>query len=445
MFASRALAATAMTDAVLNSQISDIRIMGITLSDFISATRASAWSVLQRYLTGERPLPKGTETLDVKVLVCDPKSLASHLLNVPHSTYGSADVLTNDEEYKSALEADFEHVLSRLRPLLNRQQSEGSGITFEFRVYRGFPSSFFFSAGRTAFVQPYYMHKYDLDQPEMPVLQYDSNSVMSAALVHQFDVMWREASACPDVLIERKPIRIDGGAARTGIVELYTSASMASVQLERLLRFAKRRVFLQGISNVPIIRGELNEAFIEVANKKDVTVRVLFLDPRSEAAKQKTFARYQSMRDPRAAVGWDAYLATAPSRDAPHQSSDIYDNIRISLNWFMRVARDANHVVPDKVKVRLANSVNAFIIVVDDYVLFEPYHFGDEFNVSFPVQTPLQLAGNMPLIEFHSPRPSPFPPRRGENVSSPLDVCVSHFERVFEQFSVDVPDDLFEL
>jgi hypothetical protein len=443
MFATRALAAEAMRDTVLHSEASEIRILGIALNEFLNSAHDSAWSVINKYLTGRLPLPKGTKTLSVKVLVCDPKSLASHLLNVPNpSAQESMATATANEEYKSAQEADFEHLLARLRPLLNTPGVDGRAVTLEFRVYREFPPNFLFAVGHTTFVQPYYLHKYGTERPQMPVLKYDTNAAISAALVNQFDVMWAKASAGPDQLIEGKPIRIDGGAARSGVMELYTNANMASAQLERLLRSAKRRVFIQGISLVPIIRGELNDAFIEAVNRKDVTVRVLILDPRSEAAKQKTFARYESTGDERAKAGWLAYRAAEADRDAPHQSSDIYNNIRISLNLFMRVAREANRDAPDKVQVRLCSSVEAFIMVADDYVLYEPYHFGNEFNLTYPSQTPLQLAGNMPLVEFHPPRPDPFLPRRGANVSSPVEVCVSHLERVFTQFSTDVPDDL---
>jgi hypothetical protein len=443
MFATRTLAAAAMRDAVLHPEAAEIRIMGIALNEFLNNTRDSAWSIIHKYLRGRLPLPKGMKQLSVKVLVCDPKSLAAHLLNVPDPPAQESLVAAmSGEEYKSAQEADFEHVLAQLRSLLNSPGVHGLAVTLEFRVYREFPPNFLFAVGRTVFVQPYYLHKYGSERPQMPVLEYDPNSSMSAALVNQFDLMWAKASASPDNMIEGKPVRIDAGAARTGVMELYTDAHMAIGQMERLMRSAKRRVFVQGISLVPFIRGELNDAFIEAVNRKDVIVRVLILDPWSEAAMQKTFARYESTGDPRAKVGWLAYRRAEVGRDAPHQSSDIYDNIRNSLISFLRVARDANRDVPGKVQVRLCNSVEAFIMVADDYVFYEPYHFGNEYNLAYPSQTPLQLAGNMPLIEFHPPRPDPFLPRRGANVSSPVEVCVSHFERVFTQFSKDVPDDL---
>jgi hypothetical protein len=445
MFPSRALAAEAMRDAVLHPDVTEVRILGIALNEFLNSSHNSAWSVIHKYLTAELPLANRSKKLSVKVLVCDPKSLAAQLLHVPNAAvHAPPRIPSIHEEYRSPLEADFEHVTARLQPLLNRQQSGNDAVTFEFRIYREFPSNFLFIAGRTTFVQPYYLHQYGQERPRLPVLKYDSTAAMSTALIHQFDVMWTKAAAPPDSMIDGKPVRIDGGAARSGIVELYTNAATASAQLERLLRSAKRRVFMQGVSNIPIIRGELHDAFIQVVNREDVIVRILILDPRSEAAKQKTFARYESIGDERAAGGWLAYRAAEAHRDAPHQSSDIYDNIRIALNWFLRIARDANRDAPGKVKIRLCSSVEAFIMIADDYVLYEPYHFGNEFNLSFPAQTPLQLAGNMPLVEFHPPHPDPFPGRGTENVSSPVEVCVSHFERVFEQFGIDVPDDLFE-
>ena len=445
MFSSRTRAAAAMRESAERLEGSEIRIMGITLNDFL--THSLAWSAIQRYLTGKVPLRRGNDRLSVKIVVCDPKSLAAYLLDMSGSSDKTPVSITSpiDEEYESPLEADFRHVVSRLRTLLNRPKSESDAVTFEFRIYRGFPPNFLFSVGHTTFVQPYYLHKYDAERPEMPVLKYDAHSTMSVALQDEFDVIWNAATASPDSLIRDKPVRVEGGAARSGIVEVYTSASAVRVQLERLLRGAEHRVLMQGVSNVPIIRGELNDAFIELVNRKDVTVQILMLDPRCEAAKQKTFARYQSTRDPRAGDSWEAYKAASCSGESSaHESSDIYDNIHIALNWFQRVARDANREAPGKVRIRLCNSVEAFIMVADDCVLFEPYHFGNEFNVSFPAETPLQLAGNMPSLEFHEPRPRPFPPRRGENVSTPLEVCVSHFERVFNEFAVDVPDDLFD-
>ncbi len=444
MFPTRRLAAVPMHQAVLQTELSEVRILGITLGDFLSSSPGSAWWQLRRYCMGEVPLPAATESLSIKILVCDPKSLGAHLVNVTN-TDSVSSAASRDEDEQSSLEAEFDYVHARLRPFLNHQEGRDR-ISVELRVCRELPASFIFSANRTTFVQPHVLQPHRaIEGLNLPVMKYEPASPISAAIVHQFDLLWKYAAASPAHLISGKPVRISGGAARTGIVEVYTSANLARSQLERLLRSAKERVMIQGISNVPIIRAELNEAFIEAARRPGVSVKVLILDPRSTAAKQKTFARYQSIGDQRAAVGWEAYRSAPAARDAAHQSSDIYINIRLALDWFERSAREVNAATPGKVQVKLCGSVEAFMMIVDDYVLFEPYHFGDEFNLSFPTQTPLQLAGNMPLIEFHTPQPAPFLPRHGSNISSPLEVCVSHFDRVFDCFSIDPPEDLAEL
>jgi hypothetical protein len=215
--------------------------------------------------------------------------------------------------------------------------------------------------------------------------------------------------------------------------------------MARLLAGARRRVWIQGVSNVPILESPLNGAFEAAAHRDGVDVRVLILDPLCESAFQKTFALAQKNGDSCAEAGWPAYRATCLDRDGPHRTSSTFHNIRRALDWFSRVAQAANAAQgADKVGVRLCSSVDAFMLVVDDHVLLEPYHYGDGTKTEFRAQTPLQLAEDMPLLEFHRPG-SPVFPRPPGGQANPLRVCETHIERVFTEFSRAVPDDLREV
>jgi hypothetical protein len=435
VFASRPRAFAAMHESAQLPRTTEISVLGITLSDFVTGKEGSPWSLVDGYLRGHRPLPTGSTGLSVRVLICDPHSLGARLFRAPVPGGGDGQLLE--------LEHDIRHATALLRSL--RQAAEArtdARVSLEFRFCRALPQCFLFVTDHAAYVQPYYLLQTAGDRAAMPVLRYDADADMRKALARHFDTLWSHASARPDDLIDGKPVRIERGAAQSGLVEIFTNAEDARSQMARLVANARRRVWIQGISNVPFLERPLNAAFEKAAHREGVDVRVLILDPRGRYAIQKTFALFQTSGAACARDGWDAYLAACADGAGPHQSSGTVRNIRRSLEWFSRVADAANTTGhPDKVSVRLTASVESFMLVADDHVLLEPYHYGDGTKTEFQAQTPLQLAEDMPLFEFHLPRAAPFPARLDER-SDPVRLCETHLDRVFREFSTEVPPDL---
>jgi hypothetical protein len=435
IFTTRSRAYIAMRGAVQLAGVSEILIAGVTLSDFVTGRDGSPWTIISEYLRGVRPLPLGSESLTVKVLICDPQSFGARLSRAPTAQGREAQLVE--------LEDDVKHVCSHLRSLQRVAEARGHrDVRMEFRVSRVLTQCFVLATDHSAYVQPYYLLQTAGDTVTMPVLLYGAESGMRAALGRHFDVLWSYASADPDDPTDGKPVRIDRGAGHSGLVEIYTDATEGRAQMARLLESARHRVWIQGISNVPVTESPLNEVFEKAAHRDGVNVRVLVLDPRCETACQKTFALFQKHGDPCVRAGWQAYRSMCDDPAGPHQSSSTYHNVRHAIDWFSRVAEAANsRDYPDKVAVRLCSSVNAFMLVVDDHVLLEPYHYGDGTKTEFRAQTPLQLADDMPLFEFHAPN-SPLFRRTRDGYSNPLRICETHIERVFRDFSWPVPDDL---
>jgi hypothetical protein len=454
LMATRADAWPAMSEAVASPRLTQVRIMGIMLNDFLRDAPGSIWTVLKTLLTSPSELDGDPNGLTVKVLIVDPRSLAAHLI--------TSEVGGDDQDGPGHRHADLtenvRHLLSQLRLVRRRVEArrakDNLRLSFEYRLTRALPPGFLFITDDAAFLQPYYLNGTVGGARELPVLRYDANSAFRDSLVRHFDTLWTHAAVAPhDAEADpiRKPlIRVEQGAALSGLVHVYTNGDEALQRMATLLGAARRRVWIQGISNAPIMGDVLSDAFQTAAFKNNVAVRVLILDPSSNNARRKTFTRYHDMKHPSTVDGWPAYA----DRHA-HRLSDITRNINLSLHWFSDLASRANALSdpvtdtgldhlgsPHKMWVRLCRSVEAFVLIVDDVVLLEPYHFGAEMNNEYPAKTRMQLADNMPLFEFHAPKPAPFLPRAVR--LSALEIYSAHFRRVFEDFAKDVPPELID-
>jgi hypothetical protein len=426
-FPSRAAAGKALRAAIAAPGNTEIRIMGTSLPD---TSRGSVRKTL------EEMLPLRERPIMVRILLGDPRTVGGWLGKVDRTAPGGPSYLPTD------LVAFLEE-LQRLRRRVKRSGSDPEQpISVEVRLTRVLPPSFLVLTDSEAFVQPYFIRAKQAH--ELPVLHYLASAPLRTALIEHFDVLWAQSSAPVGdpvgAIIHHKPVRLDEAAAATGLVQLYHRGDEVLDHMSHLLESAQRRVWMQGISNAPIMGQRLTKAFRVAALKAKVDVRVLILDPASSTARKKTFARYENHR----VKDWETY--SDPDNQASenlHNRSDITRNIVRAIDWFTDLAderqrmRDTdNDVDAPPMQVRLCDSVEAFILIIDDQLIVEPYHYGDETNIMWPNETQMQLADNMPLMEFHQRSAAPFPP--DEQRLKPLRIYEAHFKRVFDHFSVPV-------
>jgi hypothetical protein len=444
VYATRRDASPAMALSFGASHITEIRLLGVTLTEFVRAGDGP-WSVIEEYLTGDRSLPDGSTHLSVKVLVSDPEGVGVRLFAAPSpSGAGHPRVSTLQEDVRnvSARMRALQHILaSRNAPAARNGSADGeraqnvfdlSGPTtlpvkLEFRFCRVTPHFFLISTNFTTYMQPYYLSQQASPNASMVVLQYGSQTAQHHALTRHFDTLWVYSSADPTEVLDRASVGVEHGASESGLTEIFTSGTTARTRMVALLNSAKRRVWMQGLALIPILSGNLEGAFEAAAHRAGVDIRILLLDPLSEACFRKSYvAHLKGHSSGQATGGWTEYVASG----AAHRLSNIYNNIIRSRDWF----NDLEHALPPgKMAVRLAQSVEGFVLIVDDVILIEPYHYGGGLRTHFPSQTPLQLAEDLPAFEFHSPSSSLFP--RSRDRSNPVEIFSRHFERVFEDFS----------
>lgn len=78
----------------------------------------------------------------------------------------------------------------------------------------------------------------------------------------------------------------------------------------------------------------------------------------------------------------------------------------------------------------------SYVLIADDHALIEQFHYGKPVTAEASIQAQLQLAREMPLIEYAQPDSGLFEPKPWFN---PVSVIEDHFSQVFEHFGIPVP------
>jgi hypothetical protein len=169
---------------------------------------------------------------------------------------------------------------------------------------------------------------------------------------------------------------------------------------------------------------------LRLLRNPDIDTRVLILDPDSDQAIRKSYRDYLLDQDGSTPIDYAKY---AQDRHL-HNASQIYDRLRHSAQRFRSMsakAAGANFQVR-----QYACAPTSYILIADDHALIEQFHYGKPVDANDSIQAQLQLAREMPLIEYIRPGSDLFPRKPGLN---PLAVIEDHFTQVFEHFGSHVP------
>ncbi|HEY3140640.1 MAG TPA: hypothetical protein VGJ86_05905 [Acidimicrobiales bacterium] len=229
----------------------------------------------------------------------------------------------------------------------------------------------------------------------MPMLRLEGSPLHSAMADH-FDLVWDTASVSGTAWLDTNQVGIDTGAQQTGAVNVFTGSGTGYNRMCWLIEHAQERVWLQGISLRSFFEpGKLYAALRGAMRRDDVDVRILLLDPDCEQA------RYRSYREPEFSDHRGAEygsFAEYTAAESCHADSTLARDTHTTINKIRR------SIGTHAEAVRLYRSAPAcFVLMVDDEVLVEQYHFGKAVPPELRVEdqgTPPILGKDMALVEF---------------------------------------------
>ena len=418
--------AAEMSGTLAEPSLAEVRLLGLSLSSWFGARghhRGTDWpgQRLEHLLLGKEPGPARPGGIHVRVLLLDPTCLGLRLL-----TYGAGNGAGEElERLRNEIRETAEH-LSRLGSDVARRRS---GDSLQLRFSRTVPPFFLFAAQQSAFMRSYY-HGLATDPRAEAVWHFSAESSAYQATCRHFDTVWDTDSVPGEELLHHKSIGIDQGISESGIVNIYTNRQSAQERIEWLIAHAKNRVWIQGVSLSHHLNPPLEEIMLSLLRRPPVDTRVLILDPDSDQAIRKSYRDYLLDQQHGAATDYASY---AEDKDH-HEASLIYDKLRYSAQRFARMSANA---AAGNFQVRqYACAPTSYVLIADDHALIEQFHYGKPVTAEDSIHAQLQLAREMPLIEYTRPESGLFEPKPSFN---PISVIEDHFSQVFEHFGSPVP------
>jgi hypothetical protein len=439
LFRGRGEASVEMLQDINRATTHSIRLMGISLNDFIlrkDPSLGKAWHSIQEHIKTAQREPLAARQLEIKVLLIDPQCLGAQLRSKGEERTGPYQAGRLKDDVDAAID-----LLLALQNSCNQQ-----GTTFECRLYRLPPILFLCHLDSVCYVQPYHFWSSRMDNKSLPMLKFqdqpadsDQHSIYSELKQH-FEWIWEEASVDLESYKNGLARGVDRGIAQAGLVNVYTDTAEALRRMEYLLTEVGstekaagdvRKVSIQGISlhsffnpNSP----QLYKAIHELIKRDEVYLDLLFLDPDCEQAKFRAYREYSFLHPD---CQREQYLQAG---SAIHQSTTLHRDTADAIAELEAMIRDIASDKPPKwrpkVKAGLYDSAPyCFLLRVADTVLVEQYHYGklpDSGNVGR-----LTLGKEFPLMEYYQAPRSVFP----TIPKTPFALLENHFEFALRQAS----------
>jgi hypothetical protein len=405
----------------LEKEDANIKLIGISLNDFVRDEEAVLHSVMQNleHVIKDDNRP----SLYIQVLLIDPESNGAFL----RANAEGEDVLA-----KSRLKEDVTFSIDYFQKL--EVLCAGKNIRLEARLYRSDPMLYLVWTPAVCFVQQYYFRPRRSSLFNVPIFKCESRRTIRASefsahdeLNFHFNWIWAHASVPVSEYRKNYAIGVDSAIREANIQNMYYDSKRSEQRILHLVKNTNKVLYIKGVSLHSFFRpGKLFEAFLN-ACKRGVTVRVLLIDPESEQAKYRSFREYKIMNK-------DAQLEdfTHEKRQGQRLSADTLASIQFIQNRITRLNLS-------KIQVRAYRSASeAFLLMTDDTALIEQYHYGT-ISASEEEAT---LGGDFPVIEyknFTAEDESTLFLADRDKEKDPYRILKDHYQFVFEHCSVDIP------
>lgn len=396
-----------------------IRLIGISLNDFIRAdehTLAETWADIRRFIDEDR-------TLDIKLLLIDPECFGAQLRSRGEARAQASIAGRLGEDVVAVAES-----LRRLERLVAKGKHQ---VHFECRFYRIAPTLFLCQVDSASYVQQYYFWSQRNANRSSPLIRFrQTEGAADGRLMHEgmrdhFDWVWEHASIPIGNVLEAKSIGTDKGLHQSGIVNVFASGGEGRNRIQWLLDHARAIVWIQGVSLRSFFEpGPLFNAIVTLISRGDVDLRILMIDRTSEQAKYRSY-RERLFADPD--LRFETYLESGQ-----HGESDLFrdtersiSNLRTQVTALRR--KNATIGRSNLLVRQYATAPGCFMLRVDDSVLVEQYHYGKVVPEG-QKDAPAILGKDMPLIEYQRVGSALYDPIELRN---PVSLLSDHFEFAF--------------
>jgi hypothetical protein len=435
VYESRGDAADDIRDDLQRPGVVDVRLMGISLNDFVRSDQMEglhrAWDLIASYVRGERTPSDGTR-LRIRVLILDSNCFGAALRSFSETAEQQTESLAGRLENDVSVTADY---LAGLARFAEAENGGSTRVSFDFRLYHLPPSFFICKADEACYVQPYYFWSRRDPDVSLPVMKLSEGSPLQPGIENHFDAIWDHASTPGREWVEASHAGAERGVHDTGVVNVFSDKDQARRRMLCRLRQAQSRVDLQGNSLQSFFSvGELLNELRTLIEGGSVRIRVLFLDPECEAAKRRSF-RELALAQPggKPPMTYDEYV----KHPELHRESELYQQTRASLK------RIREQLAPGAsgFEVRISRSApSCFMLRIDDRVFAEQYHLGKVVPRDARETGVVTLLGkDMPLVEFKRKPESLFDTRRFDDdepeLGTPFGLLENHFDFVFGYLS----------
>ena len=245
LFSTRAEACKDMARALTDPNNTCIRIIGISLNDFMRGDQKvlhEAWKTLEKYIRGELSVNK---QLDIKVLIIDPRCLGAQ--------FRSDSEVRGQDAVPGHLKDDVNAVVGALVKLESQSKTKliETGVSFECHLYRLPPILFLCLVDSDCYVEQYHFQSARTTNTPIPVLKYARQSEvaniypMHAEMAAHFDWIWTRASIKVSDYYEKAVVGVDKGLNECGAANVYTDHAEAFKRIQWLLENAKKKVSIQ--------------------------------------------------------------------------------------------------------------------------------------------------------------------------------------------------------
>jgi hypothetical protein len=426
IYSSRKDAANDIQADLLRSGNSKIRLMGISLNDFVQGRNdqlKEAWESIKTYVR-----KKGVDQrpIDIQVLIIDPLCFGAELRSKAESR-SKGDKATH-------LQSDLSEAARDLLGLSEAHTERRTGVTFECKLYRLPPIMFLCWVDSVCYVQQYHFLSSQDATTSTPVLKFHNSPSLAqkypyhAEMEAHFNWVWENASVSLTDYLEGGEVGTDMGIHQCGAMNIYTKPEKGLSRIIYLVKRAEHQISIQGISLSSFFKPgqELWHAILNVIEAGKVDLKVLILEPESEQAMYRSYRERLFIEE---APSFKKYMS-----EKDHEKSELYEDTQRTIKhikqMISRIAsakREPVGWVPPKFAVGLYRSAPAcFILRVDDHVLVEQYHYGKIGGEGARTI----LGKDMPLVEYCKAPPH-VDEKGSDRVRRPFDLLEDHFQYAF--------------
>lgn len=449
IYSSRRNASKDIALDLTNPFVSEIKIMAISLNDFVRSDQYELGEAWDKIVSIVRSMGQALpHSMDIKILIIDPECIGGRLRSkgeAREKDSKAGGLLTDVAETAKFLISLKEELKSSIEKTINdnNEKSENvPNINFDFRLYRLPPILFLCQTDTISYVQQYHFWSLRNNDVPIPVIRYlKVSGTPSTQGVHEemkahFEWIWENASISATDYLKGKSIGIDKALYQHGAVNVFNDSKEARDRIIYSLGNAKKRIYIQGISLHSYFAGRDSALFIQLqqlASNPSLDIKILILDPDSEQALYRSY-REHLFDDQN--ITFEKYC----SDKSLHKRSRLYVNTKETI---ANIKQSISPHINKTDSIRLYDSTpSCFLLIIDDAFFVEQYHYGKILPAEAKTDKKSIILGkDMPLFEYSVPS-NLYDESKSDDESkrpSTLELLDNHFQFVFDKCSRPLP------